>query len=137
MHPVHWHPVHWHNRARSVYEAPPAKFNASLHAQTPVRSTTSTCPTQKKTWGHPCETERTHGMRATSVPASWVLPCPLLMIASCSPLTFPKYPGWNLSKRMRWWCWPPALPRPPGCFLCFPTRPWPAETCPRFLRFFE
>ena len=24
------------------------------------------------------------------------------------------------SKRMRWWCWPPALPRPPGCFRCLP-----------------
>jgi hypothetical protein len=36
---------------------------------------------------------------------------------------------------MRWWCWPPALPRPPGCLRCFPMRPWPADTCPRFLRF--
>ena len=26
---------------------------------------------------------------------------------------------------------PPAIPRPPGCFLCFPTRPCPAETWPR------
>lgn len=31
---------------------------------------------------------------------------------------------------------PPALPRPPGCFLCLPTRPWPALTWPRFFRFF-
>jgi hypothetical protein len=35
---------------------------------------------------------------------------------------------------MRWWCCPPALPRPPGCLRCLPTRPWPALTCPRFLR---
>ncbi len=35
-----------------------------------------------------------------------------------------------------WWCWPPALPRPPGCFLCFPIRPWPWETWPRNLRVF-
>ena len=36
-----------------------------------------------------------------------------------------------------WWCCPPALPRPPGCFLCLPTRPCPADTCPRLclLRF--
>src|SRR5271154_6764302 len=32
---------------------------------------------------------------------------------------------------VRWWCCPPAIPRPPGCFRCFPTRPWPAETWPR------
>ena len=32
---------------------------------------------------------------------------------------------------VRWWCWPPAKPLPPGCFLCLPIRPWPAETCPR------
>lgn len=25
-----------------------------------------------------------------------------------------------LSKLIRWWCMPPAFPRPPGCFLCFP-----------------
>jgi hypothetical protein len=25
-----------------------------------------------------------------------------------------------LSNHVLWWCWPPALPRPPGCFLCFP-----------------
>lgn len=25
-----------------------------------------------------------------------------------------------LSKLILWWCCPPALPRPPGCFLCFP-----------------
>lgn len=35
---------------------------------------------------------------------------------------------------MRWWCWPPALPRPPGCLRCLPIRPWPADTWPRFLR---
>ncbi len=35
-----------------------------------------------------------------------------------------------------WWCWPPALPRPPGCFLCFPIRPWPWETWPRSFRVF-
>lgn len=36
-------------------------------------------------------------------------------------------PGWvrssrtyYLSKLILWWCIPPALPRPPGCFLCFP-----------------
>jgi hypothetical protein len=30
-----------------------------------------------------------------------------------------------LSKLMRWWCWPPALPRPLGCFLCLPvTKDW-------------
>jgi hypothetical protein len=23
----------------------------------------------------------------------------------------------------RWWCIPPARPRPPGCLRCFPTRP--------------
>ena len=33
------------------------------------------------------------------------------------------------------WCWPPALPRPPGCLRCLPMRPWPADTEPRFLRF--
>ena len=27
---------------------------------------------------------------------------------------------YNLSKLILWWCCPPALPRPPGCFLCFP-----------------
>lgn len=27
-----------------------------------------------------------------------------------------------LSIIIRWWCWPPALPRPPGCFLCLPER---------------
>ena len=41
-----------------------------------------------------------------------------------------------MSKRIRWWCIPPALPRPPGCFLCLPMRPWPALTCPLFFRFF-
>lgn len=41
-----------------------------------------------------------------------------------------------LSKLIRWWCCPPALPRPPGCLRCLPTRPWPAHTWPRFLRFF-
>jgi len=41
-----------------------------------------------------------------------------------------------LSKRIRWWCIPPALPRPPGCFLCLPMRPCPALTCPLFFRFF-
>lgn len=75
---------------------------------------------------------RTNGMRANWCPCE--VCCRFVLDWA---LTFPKYPGWNLSKRMRWWCWPPALPRPPGCFLCFPTRPWPAETCPRFLRFFE
>ncbi len=35
---------------------------------------------------------------------------------------------------MRWWCWPPALPRPAGCFRCLPIRPWPMHSCPRFLR---
>jgi len=35
---------------------------------------------------------------------------------------------------MRWWCWPPALPRPLGCFLCFPTRPYPLNDEPRCLR---
>lgn len=37
---------------------------------------------------------------------------------------------------MRWWCMPPALPRPPGCFLCLPIRPWPALTWPLFFLFF-
>ena len=37
---------------------------------------------------------------------------------------------------MRWWCWPPAFPRPPGCLRCLPTRPFPALTCPRSFRFF-
>lgn len=45
-----------------------------------------------------------------------------------------KESGWNqtgqasiekwthyLSKLILWWCCPPAFPRPPGCFLCFPT----------------
>ena len=41
----------------------------------------------------------------------------------------------HLSIMILWWCWPPAFPRPPGCLRCFPTRPWPAETWPRFLRF--
>lgn len=27
-----------------------------------------------------------------------------------------------LSKLILWWCIPPALPRPPGCFLCLPAR---------------
>ncbi len=40
-----------------------------------------------------------------------------------------------MSIMMRWWCWPPALPRPPGCLRCLPMRPCPALTCPRFLRF--
>ena len=31
---------------------------------------------------------------------------------------------------------PPALPRPPGCFLCLPIRPWPALTWPLFFLFF-
>jgi len=39
-----------------------------------------------------------------------------------------------LSHKIRWWCCPPALPRPAGCFLCFPIRPWPICTCPRFFR---
>jgi len=77
-------------------------------------------------------------------------------------VTFPKYPGWYLSKFILWWCIPPALPRPPGCFLCLPEiiipyelppsfdtitntqrhehqpiRPWPWLTCPlNFLVFF-
>ena len=34
-----------------------------------------------------------------------------------------------------WWCWPPAIPRPPGCFRCLPMRPWPALTWPRFFLF--
>ncbi|CAN1838690.1 hypothetical protein LINPERHAP1_LOCUS35525 [Linum perenne] len=50
--------------------------------------------------------------------------------------TLPKYPGWYLSKRILWWCIPPALPRPPGCLRCLPTRPCPALTWPLFLRFF-
>lgn len=50
--------------------------------------------------------------------------------------TLPKYPGWYLSNRIRWWCMPPAFPRPPGCFLCFPILPCPALTCPRFFRCF-
>ena len=37
----------------------------------------------------------------------------------------------------RWWCAPPARPRPPGCLRCFPTRPCPADTCPRCFRVFE
>lgn len=38
---------------------------------------------------------------------------------------------------MRWWCIPPALPRPPGCLRCLPIRPWPWLTWPRsFLVFF-
>ena len=39
-----------------------------------------------------------------------------------------------MSHKIRWWCCPPALPRPAGCFLCFPIRPWPICTCPRFFR---
>ena len=40
----------------------------------------------------------------------------------------------KIRKTHRWWCWPPALPRPPGCLRCLPIRPWPADTWPRFLR---
>ena len=47
--------------------------------------------------------------------------------------TLPKYPGWYLSMFVRWWCWPPARPRPPGCLRCLPTRPYPAETWPRLV----
>ena len=36
-----------------------------------------------------------------------------------------------LSKRVRWWWRPPALPRPAGCFLCLLIRPWPIWTWPR------
>lgn len=36
--------------------------------------------------------------------------------------TFPKYPGWYLSKLILWWCIPPALPRPPGCLRCLPEK---------------
>ena len=31
----------------------------------------------------------------------------------------------HLSKLIRWWCWPPAFPQPPGCLRCLPIRPWP------------
>ena len=51
---------------------------------------------------------------------------------------FPKYPGWYLSKRILWWCWPPAFPLPAGCFLCFPTLPCPWDTWPlNFRHFFK
>ena len=33
----------------------------------------------------------------------------------------------HLSKLIRWWCWPPAFPQPPGCLRCFPIRPWPVN----------
>ncbi len=36
----------------------------------------------------------------------------------------------------RWWCWPPARPRPPGCLRCLPTRPWPMNVWPRLWRAF-
>lgn len=56
----------------------------------------------------------------------------------CAPLCGPPIgcgnSRWYLSNMMRWWCWPPALPRPPGCLRCLPMRPWPADTWPRFLR---
>merc|ERR1719507_2450908 len=43
----------------------------------------------------------------------------------------------TLPKLILWWCCPPALPRPPGCFLCLPILPWPWLTCPlSFLVFF-
>ena len=29
-----------------------------------------------------------------------------------------------------WYVIPPELPRPLGCFLCFPTLPWPMDSCP-------
>lgn len=32
-------------------------------------------------------------------------------------------PGWYLSMLVRWWCCPPAIPRPPGLLRCLPTRP--------------
>ena len=37
----------------------------------------------------------------------------------------------HLSKLIRWWCWPPAFPQPPGCLRCFPIRPWPFAKQPR------
>ena len=35
-----------------------------------------------------------------------------------------------------WWCCPPALPST-RVLLCLPTRPCPADTCPRLCRYFE
>ena len=33
-----------------------------------------------------------------------------------------------LSKFILWWCSPPALPLPPGCFLCFPGKDTQSHT---------
>ena len=41
-----------------------------------------------------------------------------------------------MSIMIRWWCCPPALPRPPGCLRCFPMRPFPCDTEPRTVRVF-
>ena len=37
---------------------------------------------------------------------------------------------YNLFIMILSWCIPPALPLPPGLFLCLPTLPWPMDTWP-------
>lgn len=44
--------------------------------------------------------------------------------------------NYNIWTRQKVRTCPPAIPRPPGCFRCFPMRPWPLLTWPRCLRTF-
>ena len=44
----------------------------------------------------------------------------ILNINTVKTIKIENWMTYYLSKLILWWCWPPALPRPPGCFLCLP-----------------
>lgn len=98
-----------------------------------------------------------HNICSLFWPTIRLLCCSQPLIRLPSQHFFPFKRTHYLSKLILWWCMPPALPRPPGCFLCLPadtkhitpheersslapqtcispnlpTRPCPWLTCPR------
>ena len=88
------------NRVRGRSQPPPAEAArppAASAAQSPHSSLQSL---------HSADASRCTVQRSCSVPGG------------CGRWAAAYY----LSNMMRWWCWPPALPRPPGCFLCLPAK---------------